>query len=648
MNRRYYSIILPLLLLMLAVPAHAAQTGQDLAASYDAMKPALVILFTILVLLIVGCVILTMLTNRSRRRSAAQIVILIAAYVTTVITLVCVLVCLNQYRNLGQQLDATEPSTGVTEGPTSGSETQTPTQEPTVLPTEPPTEPQPTLGVSSTSQSNPANWNVKWDIIVNESITGSYNRGETITFGDPTKQPYFSLPGIATFRGDNYRTGAAYGTANIVSKTLTQVWERQISSLPKGSSSGAWTGSGWTGQPLMVQWDEQTKQNMNLYPEKKAKQDLVEVIYATLDGNIYFYDLADGSYTRDPLYIGMAFKGAGALDPRGYPIMYVGSGDLTKGGKSPRMYIINLIDCSIMYERGNSEPLSLRSWKAFDSSPLVDAETDTLIWPGETGILYTIKLNSSYDKTAGTVSINPEKPVMTRYSNNLGTTIGYESSAVIVENYIYISDNGGMLFCVDLNTMKLQWAQNVKDDTNATPVFEWGEDGQGYLYTATSMENANGSIYIAKLNASTGEYIWEKEFKDVYYSASVSGGVLGSPVLGKAGTNMEGMIIYPIARTPGAYNGILVALDTDSGEIMWKKSMNHYAWSSPVAVYTDAGVGYVIICDSNGLVQLLDPSNGKTLHSISIGSNVEASPAVFNDMLVVGTRGQRVYGIKIG
>ncbi|MEI3413380.1 MAG: hypothetical protein V8Q57_09485 [Blautia sp.] len=56
----------------------------------------------------------------------------------------------------------------------------------------------------------------------------------------------------------------------------------------------------------------------------KEDDDLVEVIYACMDGYVYFLDLKTGKPTRDTLNLGFTFKGAGALDPRGYPILYVG------------------------------------------------------------------------------------------------------------------------------------------------------------------------------------------------------------------------------------------------------------------------------------------------------------------------------------
>ena len=115
-----------------------------------------------------------------------------------------------------------------------------------------------------------------------------------------------------------------------------------------------------------------------MYDWAKEKDDLVEVIYACMDGYVYFLDLETGEATRDPLYLGFTFKGAGALDPRGYPIMYVGAGYDSNEGTA-RVFVVNLLDCSVMYTFGNNDEFSLRGTLSyFDSSALVDAATDTL------------------------------------------------------------------------------------------------------------------------------------------------------------------------------------------------------------------------------------------------------------------------------
>ena len=91
----------------------------------------------------------------------------------------------------------------------------------------------------------------------------------------------------------------------------------------------------------------------------------------------------------------------------------------------------------------------------------------------------------------------------------------------------------------------------------------------------------------------------------------------------------------------------MVALDTKTGNTLWSMDMQYYAWSSPVAVYEKDGTGYVVVCDSNGDAYLLDGTTGEVKSTLSLGGLVEATPVVFEDMLVVGTRKQKIFGIQI-
>lgn len=625
-------------------------SAQALNIRYQQMKPALIMMVAILAVLVASCIVFPQISARvktSRGTRKTHNMILSLMYLTTVLVFICTLFCFIRFRQVTRKLAAadSQQNTSAADTTLANDDTtatgETPT-EGTTVPEE--TQPEPTYTPAHTDSSNPENWGIRWDIIADGAIVDTYQREESISFGAP--EDYFALPGIATFRGNNHRNSPVYGTANVTEQTLERIWTKQIGSL------NGWPGSGWTGQPLMVQWDNETKSIMNMYASKQAKDGLVEVIYATLDGYVYFYDLEDGSYTRDPLNLGMNFKGAGSLDPRGYPIMYVGSGDYMSG-KAPRFYIVSLIDGSILMEYSGNDSFCQRDWVAFDSSPLIDAETDTLIWPGESGILYTMKLNTVYDKAAGTLTMSPEDTVKTRYYTSRSGTgsywIGYEPSAVIVDRYLYISENGGMFFCVDLNTMELVWAQDTRDDSNSTPVFEWnGVDG-GAIYTAPSLHwtssGGSGYICIYKLDAKTGEIIWEHRF-DCYTVDGVSGGVQSTPLLGKPGTQLEGLILYTIARTPNIGDGKLVAFDTETGEIVWEKYMDFYAWSSPLAVYNDDGTAHIVVCDSVGNMELLD-AEGNVCSKIDLESNIEASPAVYEDTLVVGTRGQLICGVKI-
>ncbi|MEG0630869.1 MAG: PQQ-binding-like beta-propeller repeat protein [Christensenellaceae bacterium] len=504
--------------------------------------------------------------------------------------------------------------------------------------------------------TNPKNFEFTTDIEADGQIVPNYQRADALSF--PTANEYTTLKGVTTFRGNNYRNGGNYGAAEVTEKKLEKIWDINSGALTK------WTGSGWTGQPLIVQWDSDMRQMMNIYDDKKAKETLVEVIYPTMDGKIYFLDLDDGSYTRDPINMGFSVKGTASVDPRGYPLLYVGQGVGMDGEvtwNDTYMYVYSLLDGQVLYKYGapQKDAFAYReSWQAYDSSPLVAADADTLVWPGENGVLYTTKLNSEFDRAAGTVSVTPSNPVKYRYTTPLNMDDsqgndkrwwGMESSAVAWKNYIFFTDNGGWLQCVDLNTMQLVYAQDVTDDTDSSLLLEQTENGV-FLYTASEVDKQvkegeeKGTAYVRKLNALTGEILWQVPYECMYVN-KIDGGILASPVLGKG--NLDGMLFYTIARTGTKDDGKLVAYDKNTGEPIWTHDMDRYGWSSPTPIYTPDGTGYLIQCDNGGNMKLIDGKTGELLNKISLGKNIEATPAIFNNMIVVGTRGEKICGVRI-
>lgn len=500
----------------------------------------------------------------------------------------------------------------------------------------------------------PEQYLLSWETMVDGealSIPSEYESRNP--FGDirfDLGSEYTRKEGVFTFRGNNFRDNPVYGRTNYEIGSLVEKWSAQSGAL--SYKDAVWSGSGWTGQPLIRKWDERTKQHMNMHDWAKNKEDLVEVIYACMDGFIYFLDLETGQETRDRLWLGFTFKGAGALDPRGYPVMYVGAGyDSAKG--HARVFILNLLDCSVMREFGNDDPFGLRGTLSyFDSSALVDAETDTLIYPGENGVLYLLHLGTTYHAETGELSMTFDRSVKWRYRGKR-TTIekywpGMETSAAIYQNYLFIADNGANLICLDLNTLKPVWVQDILDDSNSTPVLSM-ENGHLYLYVSTSFHlgwrsTTTAVIPVWKIDAETGEVVWKTEF-ECSTLKGVSGGVQSTIALGQR--ELKDQIYVTVAMSHGTYGGDIIAMKKEDGSTLWGKQIS-YTWSSPVCVYDKDGKGEVLYATSEGVLYAVDGLTGNEKSRIRISTgNVEASPAVYENMLVVGTRAGRIYGIGL-
>lgn len=522
--------------------------------------------------------------------------------------------------------------------------------------------------------ANPASRGITQTVMVNRQfIEGDYNRETPIYMPDPVM--YGSIPGIFTYRGNNFRNCASFGYTNIYRGALTQRWEfKGIGKKLASTQNFEWSGVKWTGQPLVAVWPASIRQNMNLNDTAKHQQELREVIIAALDGKIYFFNLLNGEQTREPINVGASVKGTPALDPRGYPIIYVGQTD-NNGGSNFGMYVYSLLDGSLLYMYDGSDDGAYRSnWNAFDSSPIVNGDTDTLIWPCENGYIYTFDLHTNYAPGAATISMNP---VVTGYkymfNDNVGSRMGVESSIAVYGNYGYFMDNTQNLCCLDLNTLKMVWTQVLGDDSDVTPMIN-EENGIPYVYIGTEVDNQNGlgescgAAYIYKINGLTGKIEWQNSepcytFNAESSDSDQSGGCFGNPIMGKG--KISNLVIFSFSMTSGLASGNkIIAFDKDLGTKVWEYKMNIYSYSSPVDFYDSEGNAYIIICDSIGQIHMIRAEAGiedkerrityiqtkKNLgqaDQTSKGICIEASPIVYEGMLVVGTTSGSIFGIGV-
>ena len=140
-----------------------------------------------------------------------------------------------------------------------------------------------------------------------------------------------------------------------------------------------------------------------------------------------------------------------------------------------------------------------------------------------------------------------------------------EDSAAIYQGYLFIADNGGMLMCLDLNTLQLVWVQDILDDSNSTPVLSV-ENEHLYLYVSTSFHlgwrsNSTAPVPVWKIDAETGEILWQTDF-ECHSEDGVSGGVQSTIA---SGTNTLSDYIYvTVSKTENLAAGVLACLNTVS------------------------------------------------------------------------------------
>lgn len=452
-------------------------------------------------------------------------------------------------------------------------------------------------------------------------------------------EPYTEVEGVLTFRGTNERSGPSYGTVDMQKYKPKIVWEKRT----KSSSWGG--GAGWTGQPAIVRWAPEVLASMNVKKKFLTKPDFTEVIYASLDGYVYFMELTTGEETRSPIKIGNPIKGSVSVDARGYPLLYVGEGIPENGSIGFNLY--SLTNQKRLLRVSGKDPFAYRTWGAFDSSAMFNRSDDTLIVGGENGLVYHLKLNTVFSPSKKSITIDP---IISKYRYKIkeNNYQGIENSLAVYKDLAYFADNGGSVQALNLITYTPEWSLTPVDDTDATLVLEV-ENGVPFLYTGTEVDKQgkSGYSYIRKINGLTGKVVWQNKYASFSQLGEhpINGGLLATPVVGKR--EIDNLVIFTIARYGTFNGGLMVALDKKTGKEVWKLPMKNYAWSSPVDVYDQSGKAYLIQANSVGTVSVISAQDGKVLGSLNIGTNIEASPAIFNNYAVVASRGGKIYGIKL-
>ena len=451
------------------------------------------------------------------------------------------------------------------------------------------------------------------------SITSKYNPGK----------------GVLGFRGALTRDMVSEGRLSKRPSEVKMDWEFSTAYDGKKTKFGVWGGgNGWTGQPLIINWDYKGIPANALANKPKAQK---EVIISSLCGKIYFLNFDNGEQLRPTLDTHNPIKGTAMFDPDYTGNLFVGQGINETGEFGFRVFDMfkGKLDAFV----SSTDRDALRGWGAFDSSPIKVG--NYYFWPGENGVLYKFRMLNGKYKLHSKLVYHSKKPSR--------STLGIESSLCVYKNYGYFGDNQGNIVCLNLASLKPVWYFDNVDDSDATIVIE-EEKGIPYLYIGCEVDKQGelGFSYLRKLNALTGQEVWLNKIPAqsiVFKEKTFNGGMLSTPLLGK---HQAKNLLYICISQPGKSTaGQLMALDKVSGEVRFKTKLNAYSWSSPVGYYTKKGEPFVLIGDVVGNIYIIDGITGEKIFSKNLGGNFEASPAVMDDQLIIGSRGNKIYKFKI-
>ena len=240
--------------------------------------------------------------------------------------------------------------------PAEATQAAVPTSEPTAEPTPATTQALPVLTPDPPGEQRPDHpaWGYGYEVYTDGQRVDAFE-SDTLSF--PEDGTYTALEGVLTFRGGNLRQNGAYGSAALEARDFKVLWSRRIGAIDSGYTR--WTGVGWTGQPVLVRWPEDLRRGMNIDAAFQSRDDLVEGIYGTLDGNIYFFEAGTGKPTRPPIKLGFPIKGSVSVDPRGYPLLYVGQGISRANGRTGSIgwRVYSLIDQRELFFLDGRDPL---------------------------------------------------------------------------------------------------------------------------------------------------------------------------------------------------------------------------------------------------------------------------------------------------
>ena len=440
---------------------------------------------------------------------------------------------------------------------------------------------------------------------------------------------YADRTGVLAFRKSPYRQNAVVGSFGSIAEP-EMIWQADIGPAVTAEERN------W--QPLIVKWAKEVRNSITiLSDEKRRTSALKEVIAVGTDHAVHFYDLVDGKETR-PVIDGTeaGLHGTGSL-PVAFPVLFVSAKkgfacyDLRDNSRKTE-----LDDILSTYSPGKNV-LYQDEWLLMDSGGYTHLAHLAIDLYLENGMQSDDRIN-----------IDITDSYLTDYKYSWGNDVPASADGSIVYT---VSDSS----LVRRNTMTDQKANWPEDEFWAAGqilsavAVDHPQDREGALYIGSSELGSHGICKVYRVNAETLESVWEISFR-LDHKLLFPGGVLSSPVIGQEG--LTELVYFTVTGLFGDEGeSALIAIYKDTGKMLWSLPMQVRTVSSPVAVYTEKGKGYLIQVDGNGVMHVADGLTGELLYSYELGGTVTTSPAVYRNMLVIRCQKddrEMLCGVRIG
>jgi PQQ-like domain len=456
------------------------------------------------------------------------------------------------------------------------------------------------------------------------SGSGGSRQHAAVTSATPRGAINPKVPGITTFRGN--LTRSYYGEGPVPRRKPRILWRYPrtgsmcaLSSDEHGTET--WCGVGWTGQP-------------NVIPRKKGK--ILELRFGAYDTHYHFLNARTGKRMRPDLDTGDLAKGSATSDPDGYPLYYAGSRD-----NLFRVIALDRPRPTVLWSMDANTTVPQQVWNNdWDGAALVVG--DYLLEGGENSWFYVVKLNRGWTRK-GKVRVRP-RIVLTvpSWDSALWSiwpthSFSIENSVAYRRGVVYFSNSAGLIQGWNISKV-LRGGTGARrvfrfwtgDDTDASIVI----DEDGYLYAASELEKFTARSravgQLMKLDPRRRKpLVWKVPLRKLNNGA---GGSWSTPALDRG-------VVYVATNFGG-----LVAVDQQTGKVLWRYDLPGPTWSSPVVVDNVLLEG-----DCAGNLNAFDVTNPRRkprrIWRVKLGGCIEATPAVWRGRIYLGTRAGAMYAL---